>query len=41
LAAACFARALRTSAEEGIDAFGGKRAPSWQQALQALPEMPR
>ncbi len=40
-AAACFARALRTNAEEGIAAFAGKRAPAWQQSLQALPEMPR
>ena len=40
-AAACFARGLRTNAEEGIAAFAGKRAPAWQQSLQALPEMPR
>jgi len=41
LAAACFARSLRSTAHEGIAAFTAKRAPAWQQALLALPEMPR
>jgi isohexenylglutaconyl-CoA hydratase len=40
-AATCFARSLRSTAEEGIAAFTSKRAPAWQQSLPGLPEMPR
>jgi isohexenylglutaconyl-CoA hydratase len=40
-AAECFARSLLGTAEEGLAAFTGKRAPAWHQSISVLPEMPR
>ena len=40
-AATRFARSLRNTAAEGIEAFTTKRVPAWTRSLDALPEMPR